>query len=114
MTQWNGRKAFELMSLPLPKEGEVESEEQQLAREIVETSLQKSFGLKLAHGIIMRVMKETLGSLWRDNLGSDDVEGTYAHWLRYGMQYWCPDELPVAHDFQVIEAFKRGPLLRES
>lgn len=114
LTQWNGRKAFELMSLPLPKEGETEREEQQLAREIVETSLRKSFGLKLAHGIILRLVRETLGSLWRENLGSDDVEGTYAHWLRYGTMYWSPNELPEAHDFKVIEAFKRGALLREN
>ena len=34
VTAWNGRKAFDLMSLSIPKEGEVENAEQE-AREIV-------------------------------------------------------------------------------
>ena len=112
-TAWNGPRAFELMSLHLPKDGEVESEDQKLARGIVEACLQKSFGFKLAHGLIIRVLGETLGSLWRKHTGSDNVPGTYAHWLRQGMIYWTPDELPEALDFKEIAPFKRGPLLRE-
>ena len=112
-TAWNGPRAFELMSLHLPKDGEVESEDQKLARGIVEACLQKSFGFKLAHGLIVRVLGETLGSLWRKHTGSDNVPGTYAHWLRQGMIYWTPDKLPEALDFKEIAPFKRGPLLRE-
>ncbi|MCJ1290708.1 hypothetical protein MMC34_002250 [Xylographa carneopallida] len=112
-TAWDGQKAFRLMSLSLPKEGEVESEEQKQAREIVEACLQKSFGFKLAHGLILKVLGPTLGSLWRQHEGSDDVPGTYAHWLRHATVYWNQDELPPALDFQVIEPYKRGPLLRE-
>ncbi|MCJ1389463.1 hypothetical protein MMC18_002320 [Xylographa bjoerkii] len=113
MTEWDGQKAFNLMSLSLPKESEVESAEQKQAREIVSACLQKSFGFKLAHGLIVRVLGETLGSLWRKNEGSDNVPGTYAHWLRHGTVYWSQDRIPPRLDFQVIEAFKRGPLLRE-
>jgi len=44
------------MSLSLPKEGEMEDEEQKQAKEIVEACLQKSFGCKpLAHGLILRM-----------------------------------------------------------
>jgi hypothetical protein len=111
-TAWNGPKAFELMSLSLPKAGEQESEDQKRAREIVEGCLQKSFGFKLAHGLILRVMGDTLGSMWRRHDGSDDVPGTYAHWLRHGTKYWTQDEVPTALDFRVIEPYKRGPLLR--
>jgi hypothetical protein len=113
LTAWDGKKAFKLMSLTLPKEGEAESADQKLAREIVETCLQKSFGFKLAHGIILKVFGETLGSLWRKHDGSDNVPGTYAHWLRHGTVHWNQDGLPSTLDFQVIEPFKRGPLLRE-
>ncbi|KIM42572.1 hypothetical protein M413DRAFT_26609 [Hebeloma cylindrosporum] len=113
MTGWDGKKAFDLMSLSLPKEGETESAEQKQARDIVEACLQKSFGFKLAHGLILRVFGDTLGSLWRKHVGSDDVPGTYAHWLRHGTIYWNPDEVPTTLDFKVIEPFKRGPLLRE-
>ena len=113
MTGWDGKKAFDLMSLSLPNEGEAESAEQKEAKEIVETCLQKSFGFKLAHGLVVRVFGDTLGSLWRKHVGSDDVLGTYAHWLRHGTMYWNPDGIPPHLDFKVIEPFKRGPLLRE-
>ena len=113
MTAWNGRKAFDLMSLSLPKKGGVESAEQKEARKIVEACLQRSFGFKLAHGLILRVFGDTLGSLWRKHQGSDDVQGTYAHWLRYGTMYWNQDEIPPASESRVTEPFKRGPLLRE-
>jgi hypothetical protein len=113
LTAWNGQKAFDLMSLALPKEGESETPEQKEAREIVESCLRRSFGFKLAHGLIYRVLGETLGTLWRKHDGSDNVPGTYAHWLRHGMIYWCQDRLPPRLDFKVIEPFKKGPLLRE-
>jgi hypothetical protein len=113
ITEWDGQKAFNLMSLSLPKEGEVESAEQKQAREIVEACLQKSFGFKLAHGLILRVWGDTLGSLWRKHEGSDNVPGTYAHWLRHGTIYWNQDETPPTLEFKVTELFKRGPLLRE-
>ncbi|ROW13712.1 hypothetical protein VPNG_04597 [Cytospora leucostoma] len=114
MTAWDGQRAFELMSLTLPEEGEPESEDQKLARQIVEACLSKSFGFKLAHGIILKVLGDTLGSLWRKNAGSDDVPGTYAHWLRYGMLYWSQDELPPPVTFSQTTPYKRGPLLRPS
>jgi hypothetical protein len=113
MTAWDGKKAFELMSLQIPKDGEEETAEQQEARKIVEACLKRSFGFKLAHGLILRVFGDTLGSLWRKHEGSDNVPGTYAHWLRYGTIYFCQDEGPVTQDFTVIEPFKSGPLLRE-
>lgn len=111
-TAWNGPRAFELMSLPLPKEGEAESADQKLARDIVEACLSKSFEFKLAHGLIVRVLGETLGSLWRKHSGSDDVPGTYAHWLRYGICYWTQDELPTPLKMKELEPVKRGSLLK--
>ena len=114
MTAWDGEKAFRLMSLRIPGEGEKESEDQKQAREIVEGCLSRSFGFKLAHGLIIKVLGQTLGSLWRANEGSDDVEGTYAHWLRYGMVHWCPEKLPPREEWKVEEPIKRGFLLRES
>ncbi|KAI0599181.1 capsule polysaccharide biosynthesis protein [Biscogniauxia sp. FL1348] len=114
LTAWDGRRAFDLMSLPLPRgEGEPESADQRQAREIVEGCLARSFGFKLATGLILKVLGPTLSSLWRENEGSDDVPGTYAHWLRHGTMYWTQDQLPDRLDFQVIEPYKRGALLRE-
>lgn len=117
MTAWDGHRAFALLSLALPeKDGTAaaaETEDQTLAREIVEACLSKSFGFKLAHGMIIAVLGETLGSLWRAHEGSDDVPGTYAHWLRYGMIYWSQDLLPPTVEFSDFAPFKRGSLLGE-
>lgn len=112
-TAWNGTRAFDLMSLPLPAKGETESADQHLAREIVENCLARSFGFKLATGLILRVFGDTLSSLWRRNDGADDIEGTYAHWFRHGVLYWCQDELPPRTPAGVDRPWKRGPLLRE-
>ena len=114
LTHWDGRKAFDLMSLSLPREGEAESAEQTQAREIVEACLQRSFGFKLAHGLIIRVLGDTLGSLWRKHDGSDNVPGTYAHWFRYGVVHWNQDAIPPPMEFKVMEPTKKGPLLREN
>lgn len=113
-TQWNGPRAWELMSLSLPADGAEETEDQKLARDIVEGCLQRSWGFKLAHGLIIRVMGQTLGSLWRKHEGSDDVPGTYAHWFRHGVANWNQNSVPPKLDFVVIPPYKRGPLLRES
>ena len=90
MSAWNGQKAFDLMSLSLPKEGEVENAEQKEAR----ACFQRSFGFKLAHGLILRVFGDTLGTLWRKHEGSDDVQETYAHCLRYASMHWNQDNIP--------------------
>ncbi len=112
LTNWNGREAFRLMSLRLPEDGEAESEDQALARKIVESCLQRSFGFKLAHGLIVRVMGDTLGSLWRKHEDSDAVPGTFADWLRYGTLHWCQNDLPPRLDYPVVKPVKVGPLLK--
>lgn len=114
LTAWDGPKAFRLLSLPMPREGVSESDEQKEARNIVEECLQKSFGFKLAHGLIFRVMGDTLGTLWRKHEGSDAVPGTYAAYLRYGIGHWSQRELPPPVDFNMYSPSKFGPLLRES
>lgn len=113
MTAWSGARQFELMSLPLSRVGEPASKDQQLARDIVEARLRRSFGFKLAHGLIVRVMGDTLGSLWRKHAGADNVPGTYGHWLRHGTVHWCPEHLPPRLEFTEMAPLKRGPLLRE-
>lgn len=112
MTSWNGPRAFELMSLRLPEAGHEESPDQKLAREIVEACLSRSFAFKLAHGLIVAVLGETLGSLWRRHDGSDDIPGTYAHWLRYGMVHWTQDKLPLPSSIRPITPYKIGRLLK--
>ena len=111
LTAWNGQEAFDLLSLSMPKEGEQESGEQRKAREIVEACLSRSFGFKLAHGLILRVNKVTLGSLWRDNPGSDIGPGTYAGWLRHGIVYWNQDNVPGCVKLPLLPPTRVGRLL---
>ncbi|KAJ3180859.1 hypothetical protein HDU85_003944 [Gaertneriomyces sp. JEL0708] len=86
MTNWNSKRQFDLFSLNLPGPCEQESEEQKLAREIVEKSISMSWCLKLAHGFSAKLFgAPTLGMLWRANDGSDCREGTYAGWLRWAL-----------------------------
>ncbi|KAJ5669443.1 Capsular polysaccharide synthesis [Penicillium macrosclerotiorum] len=115
LTSWDGQKAFDLMSLSMPKEKEEgESEAQSKAREIVEACLSRSYGFKLAHGLILRVNKVTLGSLWRDNPGSDIVPGTYGAWLRHGIAYWNQDAVPARVNLPLIPPTKVGRLLQDT
>jgi hypothetical protein len=114
LTMWNGPRQYELMSLPMPREGEAETADQKQAREVVEQVLKRSFGFKLATGLILRVMGPTLGSLWRDNGDMDAVEGTYAGWFRYATTHWNQKELPERIPLKEIKPFKTGPLLGEA
>ncbi|GAA5992101.1 hypothetical protein JCM10908_000744 [Rhodotorula pacifica] len=90
-TAWSGEEAFRLLSLPVAGQSSVDRER---AREIVEGCLSRSFGFKLAHGLILRVLGPTLGSLWRANDGADITPGTFAYWLRSAMVYWTQAALP--------------------
>ncbi|KAI1484968.1 hypothetical protein F5X96DRAFT_662014, partial [Biscogniauxia mediterranea] len=102
------------MSLPLPREGRARERGPDPRRgRWSRAAWPGASGLSSRRGLILKVLGPTLSSLWRDNEGSDDVPGTYAHWLRHGtMMYWCQDQLPDRLDFQVIEPYKRGPLLK--
>ncbi|KAJ8121068.1 hypothetical protein ONZ43_g2389 [Nemania bipapillata] len=114
LTSWNGPEQFRLMSLPLPKEEEEETADQKKAKEIIVNCLTRSFGFKLATGLILRVYGDTLSSLWRKHVGSDIVPGTYAHWLRHATANWNQKNIPPPLEFEVTEPIKRGPLLREA
>ncbi|KAI1127257.1 hypothetical protein F5Y10DRAFT_243224 [Nemania abortiva] len=114
LTAWNGPRQFELMSLSLPKGREDETADQKQAREIVVNCLTRSFGFKLATGLILRVYGDTLSSLWRKHIGSDNVPGTYAHWLRHATANWNQRDIPPPLEYKVMEPIKRGPLLREA
>lgn len=113
LTDWNGRAQFDLMSRKMPERGAKEDDQQKKARDIIQTVLQNSWGFKLAHGMILAVYKETLGSLWRDNDGSDVVDGTYAAWFRHATLYWDQDAVPCKVDFPVTQPWKIGALLGE-
>ncbi|KAI9695319.1 MAG: hypothetical protein M1820_008726 [Bogoriella megaspora] len=108
---FSGARAFQLLSLPLPREGTGQTEDQKAARNIVEQLLATSFAVKLGHSGT-RIFGETLGLLWRKNAGSDDVVGTYAHWLRFAMVHWTRIENPKPLEFKAQKPLKVGPLLR--
>lgn len=123
MTAWDGHRAFDLMSLPVkeiesyPSDSSlhmVDSQsvvDHQLARDIVTHILRDSFAMKLATGIILKMIGPTLGSLWRDNPGADDTPGTYAHWLRYGTTFWCQDTMLDRLPYPALPPIRIGPLI---
>lgn len=84
VTDWNGTLQQRLFSLKLPGPGEEESDDQRLARRMVEDVVGKSWCLKLGHGFSAKLFGgDTLGIRWRKDVGTDCVEGTYAGWLRW-------------------------------
>ena len=85
MTSWSGQRQLSLLQLALPKgEGENASEDHKLARKMVETTVGKSWCLKLGHGFSAKLFGgDTLGMLWRKHDESDCKPGTYAGWLRW-------------------------------
>ncbi|KAF1952032.1 hypothetical protein CC80DRAFT_453099 [Byssothecium circinans] len=84
LTSWDGALQHRLFMLPLPNQGEKESEDQKLARRMVEEVVGKSWCLKLGHGFSAKLFGgDTLGIRWRKNPGTDCVEGTYGGWLRW-------------------------------
>lgn len=112
MTSWSGQRQFDLLSLPLPKPGEVETDDQAFARRIVEKLVADSWCLKLGHGFSAKLFGgDTLGMLWRKHPGSDCRDGTYAGWLRWAEVSCCRDEEVVPMDVPVYEPTMRAKLL---
>ncbi|PVI01775.1 hypothetical protein DM02DRAFT_613400 [Periconia macrospinosa] len=92
LTNWDGTWQQRLFSLKIPGPGEEETEDQKLARSMVEVVVGKSWCLKLGHGFSAKLFGgDTLGIRWRKEPGSDCVEGTYAGWLRWA-------EVNLAHE----------------
>lgn len=83
MTRWSGARAYYLLSMDVPQAGQTDNPDQKVARELVEKTVRMSVCLKLMHGFSASIFDgDTLGMLWRKNIGSDAREGTYAAYLR--------------------------------
>lgn len=111
---WSGKRLHELLSLPLPKPGEEESEDQALAKEILKRVVNEAFCLKLAHGFSAKLFGgDTLGMLWRRHGGSDCKKGTYAGWLRWAevnlRQVKCMEKLEIG----TFEPTMSGRLMKD-
>jgi hypothetical protein len=112
ITSWSGQRQFDLLRQKLPRAGEVESEDQAIARKIVENTVAKSWCLKLGHGFSAKLFgADTLGMLWRKNDGSDCEEQTYAGWLRCAEVHFRQDKAPSPMEVPVYEPTTIGNLL---
>jgi len=112
MTGWSGQRQFDLLSLRLPKESEIETEDQALARRIVEEVVADSWCLKLGHGFSAKLFGgDTLGMLWRKHHGSDCASRTYAGWLRWAEVGCCRDSDVVPLKVPVHEPTRKAKLL---
>ncbi|KAF2265259.1 hypothetical protein CC78DRAFT_579672 [Lojkania enalia] len=113
MTGWNGQRQLDLFAQRMPKPGEEETQDQALARQIVERVVTESWCIKLMHGFSAKLFgSDTLGMLWRKHHGSDCGEGTYAAWLRWA-QVHCIQETPIEPmKVPVYEPTMRGRLIQ--
>ena len=104
LTGWDGKREWDLLCLKLPQSGEEENEEQKFARQIVEKTVGESWCLKLGHGFSAKLFGgDTLGMLWRKEIGSDCAAGTYAGWLRWAETNRKQTEPPKALEIPVYE-----------
>lgn len=115
LTNWDGTRQQRLLSLKLPEPGEEETEDQKLARSMVEVVVGNSWCLKLGHGFSAKLFGgDTLGIRWRKEPGSDCVEGTYAGWLRWAEVNLAQDKLLDKIYIGDYEPTMRGSLLGRS
>jgi hypothetical protein len=112
MTSWSGQRQFDLLSLPLPEPGDIETNDQAFARRIVEKLVADSWCLKLGHGFSAKLFGgDTLGMLWRKHPESDCKDGTYAGWLRWAEVSYCRDNDVIPMEVPVYDPTKKGKLL---
>ena len=103
LARWDGPRIFELLSLRMPWPEE-ETEEQRLAREMVEKSVAGSWCYKLSHGTTAKLFGcETTGMLWRKHEGTDAKPGTYAGWMRFAMTHCTQVEMMKPLEIPVYE-----------
>jgi hypothetical protein len=111
MAGWSGQREFELLKLPIPEPGEEESDDQALARRIVQKLVADSWCLKLGHDSSAKLFgADTLGMMWRKHEGSDCGEGTYAGWLRWAEVSCCRDTAMQPMDVPTYEPTMTGRL----
>jgi hypothetical protein len=112
LTSWSGKRQHELFSLPLPQAGEEPTEDQALARKIVERVVGEAWCIKLGHGFSAKLFgADTLGMLWRKFDGSDCGEGTYAGWLRWAEVSVRQDRAMERMQVETFEPTKTGKLV---
>ncbi|KAF1970196.1 hypothetical protein BU23DRAFT_404086, partial [Bimuria novae-zelandiae CBS 107.79] len=111
-TNWTSKNQHELFSLHLPGPGEEETDDQKLARTIVEKAVGESWCMKLGHGFSAKLFgADTLGMLWRKHDGTDCEEGTYGGWLRWAEVHCRQDSVPKPLDISPFEPTMKGKLL---
>lgn len=116
VTNWVSKRQHELFATKLPVGDEKETEDQKLAREMVQACIGRSWCLKLAHGFSAKLFgAPTLGMLWRDNKGSDCADGTYGAWLRWAetnMTHELPPNPLVISQFEATRVDSLESMLR--
>lgn len=112
MTSWTSKKQHELFCLPVPASDGDESEDQRLARSIVEKAVSGSWCMKLGHGFSAKLFgADTLGMLWKRHDGTDCKDETYGGWLRWAEVNCAQDNPPKPSDIPPYQPTLRGQLL---
>jgi hypothetical protein len=114
MTSWSGQRQLDLLKEILPQDGETETADQEFTRKAVENMVANSWCMKLGHGFSAKLFgADTLGMLWRKNVGSDCEKGTYAGWLRWAEVHCKQNCPPTPMSIPVYEPTMKGKLFLE-
>ncbi|KAF3759929.1 putative capsule polysaccharide biosynthesis protein [Cryphonectria parasitica EP155] len=87
LTQWSGRRQFELLSRP--RDGAAHNEAYKEAEDFVEGILAMSSTMKFSHGLLSK-QREYLARIWDEpgNADADRAPGTWAAHLRWASVYF--------------------------
>ena len=85
MTGWSGSRQFELLTARRDGEGVVQDEKWHAAESFVNDALANTSTMKLSHGPA-GALESFLADLWdsEEHQDKDNVDGTFAAYLRYG------------------------------
>jgi hypothetical protein len=113
VTGWSGTRQFELLTSKRTGEGVLRDEKWQAAEDFVHSALANTSTMKLSHGPA-GALESFLADLWdsEEHAGTDNVEGTFAAYLRYGSVHFdqTRDLIPIKYELTKEEVLRGGVL----
>lgn len=113
VTGWSGTRQFELLTTQRSGEGVVKDDKWQDAEDFVHKALANTSTMKLSHGPA-GALESFLADLWdsKEHYDADNVEGTFAAYLRYGSVHFdqTRELVPIKYELTKEEVLHCGIL----
>ncbi|OAQ65497.1 glycosyltransferase [Pochonia chlamydosporia 170] len=113
VTGWSGTRQFELLTTQRSGEGVVKDDKWQDAEDFVHKALANTSTMKLSHGPA-GALESFLADLWdsKEHCDADNVEGTFAAYLRYGSVHFdqTRELVPIKYELTKEEVLHCGIL----